>query len=239
MLTARGISWKQNEKLVLNNIDFQIQKGESVGIIGPNGAGKSSLLKILASLETPTEGELVFNGMHLPHRVPLEIRRKMAVVFQEPLLLNTTVYENVAAGLKIRHVPVREIRERVNFWLERFGIVGLAKQYARSLSGGEAQRVNLARAFVLEPEILFLDEPFASLDAPTREVFYKDLAKVFAQTRAATVLVSHDYREVELLTERVIMLARGEVVTEGHPQALLRNISKGELGGFLDRWLAG
>lgn len=237
MLRAEGISVQKGDKLILDGVDLEVRPGECVGIIGPNGAGKSTLLKVLALLEAPDEGVVFYNGVQVSLRPALTDRRRLAVVFQEPLLLNTTVYENVAVGLKIRGVAKSEISARVQHWLEIFGIWHLAKHRARSLSGGEAQRVNLARAFILEPDVIFLDEPFSALDVRTRNILYVDLAQVFASTKAAAVLISHDYREIELLTHRVVMLDNGKKVASGTPQELLHSTLKGELGGFLDNWI--
>lgn len=233
MLEALEISWKQDNKSILKNIDFHLLPGECVGLIGPNGSGKSSLLKILAFLETPTSGQLYFQGQSIPKSVPLSIRRKIAIVFQESLLLNTRVFDNVAMGLKIRGLSKGKIREKVDYWLEQFGVIHLSKQSARSLSGGEAQRVSLARAFAIEPDVLFLDEPFSALDAPTKEGLRIDLAKVFKSTQTTTVLVSHDFRDIAHLTNRALILLNGQVVAEGPPADLLMNPHKEEVKRFL------
>lgn len=233
MLEARGISWTKDHKTILQNIDFHLFPGECVGLIGPNGSGKSSLLKILAFLETPTSGLLYFQGQSVPKSVPLPIRRRIAIVFQEPLLLNTRVFDNVAIGLKIRGLSKGKIRERVDYWLEQFGVSHLSKQLARSLSGGEAQRVSLARAFALEPDILFLDEPFSSLDAPTKEGLRIDLGQVFKSTQTTTVLVSHDFKDIEHLTNRALILLNGQVKAEGSPSELLKGSQIEEVERFL------
>ena len=233
MLEAREISWTKDHKTILNNIDFHLFPGECVGLIGPNGSGKSSLLKILAFLETPTTGSLYFQGQAVPKNVPLPIRRRIALVFQEPLLLNTRVFENVAIGLKIRGLSRGIIRERVDYWLEQFGVSHLSKQSARSLSGGEAQRVSLARAFALEPDVLFLDEPFSSLDAPTKEGLRIDLGHVFKATQTTTVLVSHDFKDIAHLTNRALILLNGKVTAEGSPSDLLKNPQKEDVTRFL------
>jgi len=233
VLEAHKISWKQDHKFILRNIHFHLSPGECVGLIGPNGSGKSSLLKILAFLETPTSGQLYFQGQSIPKSVPLSIRRKIAIVFQESLLLNTCVFDNVAMGLKIRGLSKGKIREKVDYWLEQFGVIHLSKQSARSLSGGEAQRVSLARAFAIEPDVLFLDEPFSALDAPTKEGLRVDLSKVFKSTQTTTVLVSHDFKDISHLTNRALILLNGEVVAEGPPTELLRNPQKEEVDRFL------
>jgi tungstate transport system ATP-binding protein len=233
VLEAREISWIKNHKTILHNIDFHLFPKECVGLIGPNGSGKSSLLKILAFLETPTSGLLYFQGQSVPKRVPLPIRRRIAFVFQEPLLLSTRVFDNVAIGLKIRGLCKDVIRERVDYWLEQFGVSHLSKQSARSLSGGEAQRVSLARAFALEPDILFLDEPFSSLDAPTKEGLRLDLGQVFQSTQTTTVLVSHDFKDIAHLTNRALILLNGQVEAKGSPSELLKGPQKEEVERFL------
>ena len=233
MLEAREISWTKDHKTILQTINFHLFPGECVGLIGPNGSGKSSLLKILAFLETSTSGLLNFQGQTIPKNVPLSVRRRIAIVFQEPLLLNTRVFDNVAMGLKIRGLSKETIRERVTYWLEQFGVSHLSKQSSRSLSGGEAQRVSLARAFAIEPDVLFLDEPFSSLDAPTKEGLRIDLAKVFKTTQITTVLVSHDFKDISHLANRALILLNGKVATEGSPTELLRNPQPGEVARFL------
>ena len=233
MLEAREISWIKDHKTILRTIDFHLFPGECVGLIGPNGSGKSSLLKILAFLETPTSGLLYFQGQAVPKGVPLPIRRRIAIVFQEPLLLNTSVFDNVGIGLKIRGLSKEKIRERVDYWLDQFGVSHLSKQSARLLSGGEAQRVSLARAFALEPDVLFLDEPFSALDAPTKEGLRIDLAQVFKATQTTTVLVSHDFKDIAQLTNRALILLKGQVMAEGTPSALLKSPQNEEVERFL------
>jgi len=233
VLEAQQISWIKDHKTILQTIDFHLFPGECVGLIGPNGSGKSSLLKILAFLETPTSGSLYFQGKSVPKSVPLAIRRSIALVFQEPLLLNTHVYDNVAIGLKIRGLSKEKIRERVDYWLEQFGVSHLGKQSARSLSGGEAQRVSLARAFALEPDVLFLDEPFSALDAPTKEGLRNDLGQIFKSTHTTTVLVSHDFKDIAHLTNRALILLNGQVMAEGSPAELLKSPQRGEVERFL------
>jgi len=238
MLKAQNLSWQINNKTILENINFVLSPGECLGLIGPNGSGKSSLLKILALLEPPSSGDIWFQGQHIPHKVSLDIRRRIAIVFQEALLLDTSVWENIAIGLKIRRISKSEIKNRVTYWLKQFGIVHLAKQPARSLSGGEAQRVSLARAFVLEPDILFLDEPFSALDAPTKEALRTDLAQIFRTTKVTTVLVSHDFDDIQRLAQRTVLLIQGKVVADASPSKLLSTPQNVEVDRFLAYWRA-
>ena len=236
MLLAQNICWQQDGKTILNDIDFRLQRGEIVGLVGPNGSGKSSLLKILSFLENPTSGQLTFQGRKINRSVPLDIRRRMAVVFQESLLLNSTVYENVAAGLKIRGIAKRDINHKVENWLNSFGILHLINQSARSLSGGEAQRASLARAFVMEPDVLFLDEPFSALDTPTKESLIDDIERILSTTKTTAVIVSHDFRDILRLAMRAVVLINGRVEAENAPLELLKGTSSVQVESFLVHW---
>jgi tungstate transport system ATP-binding protein len=192
------------------------------GLFGPNGAGKSTLLEALAGLLPLSAGQVEFHGRVLGRDLPhLEYRRRMAAVFQEPLLLHGTVWQNVTIGLKLRGIDGKEQAARAGAWLERLGIAHVADRAAHSLSGGEAQRASLARALVLEPELLFLDEPFASLDAPTRSRLAFELADILAERKIAAFFVTHDLNEVFDLCHRCIVLDRGRVLQEGHPAGVL------------------
>ena len=236
MLKAQKLSWIKNRKQILHGINIEITKGECLGLVGPNGSGKSSLIKILTLLEPPTSGKILLNNQEIPSNIPLEIRRKIAVVFQDPLLLIMNVFLNIAVGLKIRGLRKTLIEERVEYWLASFGISHLTKQHVRSLSGGEAQRVSLARAFALNPEILFLDEPFSSLDAPTTEELLIDLNRVFQSTGITSLIVSHDFREIKHLTNRVYVMLKGEIQTSGLTAEILPSSPDTELQDYLAPW---
>lgn len=236
MLKVQNISWQINNKTILENINFVLPPGECLGLVGPNGSGKSSLLKILALLESPSSGDIWLQGRPISKKVSLDIRRRIAIVFQEALLLDTSVWENIAIGLKIRGIPKGEIKSRVTYWLEQFRIIHLTKQPARSLSGGEAQRVSLARALVLEPDILFLDEPFSALDAPTKEALRTDLAQIFRTTKVTTVLVSHDFDDIRRLAQRTLLLIQGKIIADATPSDLLLTPQSVEVDQFLAHW---
>src|SRR5262249_23522035 len=170
---------------------------------------KSTLLRVLGLLERPETGTVTVGGRVVDARDGLAERRRMATVFQDPLLADTTAAANVALGLGFRGIRGASAERRVRGWRERFGVAALAERPARTLSGGEAQRVALARALVLEPEVLLLDEPFASLDQPSRAVLISDLGAVLRQERVATVLVTHDRGEAQALADRVAGLIGG------------------------------
>ena len=198
---------------------LELMRGEVLALIGPNGAGKSTLLQALACLREPAAGVLHFDGRSVDlHEPPLTLRRRLAVVFQEPLLFDTTVEENIASGLKLRKVARSVIRARVAVWLERLGISHLATRQARTLSGGEAQRTSLARAFVLEPDLLLLDEPFSALDPVTREALSEAFHRLQRQTGVTTLFVTHDRLEALRLGDRIAVMDRGEIVQVGTPE---------------------
>ncbi|HTZ40752.1 MAG TPA: ATP-binding cassette domain-containing protein, partial [Syntrophales bacterium] len=196
ILEAKNLKVIRGGSLLVDVPGMEITEGETLSLIGPNGAGKTTLLQALSYLMKPSTGEVLFRGQAVgAQQGVLEYRRRLAMVFQEPLLFDTTVFGNVASGLKIRGIGGPEARRIVESQLDRFGIAHLQDRSARTLSGGEAQRTSLARAFAISPEILFLDEPFAALDPPTREAIVADLERVLAETKTTTVMATHDRNE--------------------------------------------
>ena len=191
---------------------LEVREGEVLAIIGPNGSGKSTLLRVLGLLERPTCGTVSFRGRVVDAAGALAARRRMAVVFQQPLLADMTVAGNATLGLSFRGVTADECESRLGRWLERLNIAPLRDQRARTLSGGEAQRVALARALVLEPDVLLLDEPFSGLDEPSRAALLPDLAAILRADRVTTVLVSHDRGEALALADRVAVLMGGRIL---------------------------
>ncbi|WP_102273935.1 ABC transporter ATP-binding protein [Cytobacillus massiliigabonensis] len=224
MIRLENIQYAKKDRTILSVPSLSIRQGEILGMMGPNGAGKSTLIKILSCLEAPTEGKLYYKNEELPvSRIPLEQRRKWAVVLQQTLIFDTTVFQNVAAGLKIRKVSKTLIKEKVHFWLDQFGIAHLAKKNAHQLSGGEAQRVNLARALILDPEVLYLDEPFSALDYPTKVKLLKDFKAIIKQTETTTIFVSHDVTEIQFMSDRLAILMDGNIVQIGSTADVLNN----------------
>ena len=210
-LALRDVRVRYGGGFTLDVPALEVRAAEVLAVIGPNGSGKSTLLRVLGLLERPQAGQVLVGGRPVDPRDGLAERRRMAVVFQEPLLADTTVAANVALGLGFRGIRGRDAEARAGRWLERFGIAALAGRAARTLSAGEAQRVALARALVLEPAVLLLDEPFASVDAPSRTALIGDLGAVLRQERVATVLVTHDRGEAQALADRVAVLLGGRI----------------------------
>jgi len=211
MIEIRDILVRRNNRAVLEIDSLDIKRGETLAIVGPNGAGKSTLLLALAHLLPTTRGEILFNGKSLKQWDELEYRRKISFVFQSALLLDMTVEQNIALGLKFRGVSQEEIYERVGRRIKQLGIESLSKRRASQLSGGEAQRVSLARAFVLEPELLLLDEPFAALDPPTRKKLIEDLSALLAEDHRMAVFVTHNLNEAAKFSHRIAVIINGVV----------------------------
>jgi tungstate transport system ATP-binding protein len=163
----------------------------------------------LARLLKLSRGEIRYGGKSLKQLDELEYRRKISFVFQAPLLMDMTVEQNIALGLKFRGTPKAETHARVGEWMRQLGVDSLAKRRASQLSGGEAQRVSLARAFVLEPELLLLDEPFSALDPPTRAKLIQDLYDLLAGTHRTAVFVTHNLSEAAKLSHRIAVIIGG------------------------------
>ncbi|MBM7865173.1 ATP-binding cassette domain-containing protein [Heliobacterium gestii] len=225
----------KNRRSLLQIDDLQFHVGQITAVIGPNGAGKSTLLKVLHGLERPTAGTVRFRGRPLGGSDLLENRRRIAMVFQSPCLFQTTVYENIAAGLRIRGVRRSGIAPVVHRWAARFGVAHLLERQARHLSGGEAQRVALARALACGPELFLLDEPFASLDPPTRDALCRELREVIKEEGITAVIVTHVMEEVFLLADRALMLSSGRVVQDGTPEELLARPVNSEVADFVGK----
>jgi tungstate transport system ATP-binding protein len=206
-----GVRVRYGDADVLDVAALDVHRGEVLTVVGPNGSGKSTLLRVLGLLEAPTAGDVRVDGRAVTAGDGLLARRRMATVFQQPLLTRGTVADNVAVGLRFRGVGRAEVATRVERWLARLGVGHLRDRVARSLSGGEAQRVSLARALVLEPHVLLLDEPFAALDAPARAALIPELGAILRADGITTVLVTHDRAEAQALADRVAVLLGGTI----------------------------
>lgn len=235
LITVKNLEMRAGKKVLLSIPHFEIQMGEVIGIMGPNGAGKSTFIKALSLLEQPAQGMIHLQDQNITNDLSIQMRRKFAVAMQQPYLLDTTVFQNVAIGLKLRKLPRKEIKQKVSYWLDKFRISHLAKKHASHLSGGEAQRVNLARAMVLEPEVLFLDEPFSALDFPTKVQLLKDIKYIIQQTNTTTVFVSHDLMELKYLAGTLAILMDGELIQSG-PTAEVLASPNPSAAPFINEW---
>jgi tungstate transport system ATP-binding protein len=214
ILKARDLLVRRGGATVLSIPEIEIRENEILALIGPNGAGKSTLMLALATLLKLDGGEIFFAGLPIGDG-GISYRRQIAMVFQEPLLFDATVFDNVAAGLKIRGLAQEEIKRRVPEALARFGIEHLATRSARKLSGGEAKRTSLARAFVTRPRIVFLDEAFSSLDPPSRETLITDLTRILRDTQTTAVISTHDRLEALRIAQDLAVLQGGAIAQIG------------------------
>lgn len=221
VLEVEGLRIRRGGVQVLDLPHFSVAAEEKVAVVGPNGAGKSSLLLGLACLLRRESGTISFRGEPVKEWGETAYRRKIAMVFQEALLFDTTVLDNVAEGLRIRGTGRNEAREIARDSLELFKVGHLAGRSARKLSGGEAQRVSLARAFAVRPELLLMDEPFSSLDLPTRIVLAEDLGRILHESGTAAIIATHDRIEAFHVVDRLVVLDGGMIVQEGAPKEVL------------------
>jgi tungstate transport system ATP-binding protein len=233
ILSIKDLMVARGDQKVLQVNELDIQQGEVLAVIGPNGAGKSTLLLVLARLLLPSSGKVYFRGLPMEQEDELTYRRRIALVLQEPLLLHRSVFDNVAAGLRFRGLPRAEVKARTMDWLERLEISQLKDRPAHRLSGGEAQRTSLARAFVLQPEMLFLDEPFSALDSPTRSRLLQDLHALLSQTGITTVFITHDLDEALSLGDRVAVILGGVLRQVGRPQDVFTSPTDEAVAAFV------
>jgi tungstate transport system ATP-binding protein len=224
LLEGRNLQIKKGRTVILDVPRLQIQGGEFLSVIGPNGAGKTTLLKMLCCLTKPGKGQIIFRGMKIGSEYSLiEYRRNVTMVFQEPLLFDTNVYNNVASGLKFRRMGRAEIDTVVMENLERFGIAHLKNRSAGTLSSGEARKTGLARALALKPEILFLDEPFGSLDPLAKDNLYRDLEKIIPGSGLTVIFATHDSGEALRLSNRIAVMDSGKIIQIDETEKVLNN----------------
>lgn len=210
-------------KKVLDIEELTLEEGRITGIIGPSGAGKSTLLYILNGLEKSTSGKIVFLGKELKGGPDIEARRQMSMVFQKPTVFNTSVYENMAYGLKLRGFPKARIKDKVLEFGELIGLKDKLRQRAVTLSGGEAQRLALARAIIYQPKVLFLDEPTANLDPANVAMIEKLIIHAKTEYKASIAVVTHNMFQAKRISEALVFLLNGSIVETGDTQEMFSN----------------
>ena len=194
-----------NDVQALRDVNLDIRKGEFISLLGPSGCGKTTLLRIIADLLSPTEGSVRINGM-----TPREIRlqKKFGIVFQSPVLLDwRTVRKNIELPLEIMDYDPKKLSARSDEMLELVGLTKFADHYPKQLSGGMQQRVGIARALGMEPELLLMDEPFSALDEFTKEKLHMDLQDIWSKTNKTIIFVTHNIQEAVLLSDRICVLS--------------------------------
>jgi tungstate transport system ATP-binding protein len=234
VIEARDLSVVLGGKQVIDIPYLGVAQNSVTVIIGPNGSGKTTLILAMALLVKASQGGIFYRGKPVASSVEAQkLRRRFAVLFQEPLLMTGTVWDNVSLGLHLRGVARHETRDRVQHWLKRFGVEHLALRQGNKLSGGEAKRVSLARAFVLQPEVLFLDEPFTALDTPTHMALMEEFRTVLQETHVTTVMVTHDRNEALALADHIAVLINGKIVQTGTPVDIFATPSTEEVASFV------
>ncbi len=228
-LVASDLVFEAQGRRLIDAIHLNLTVGAITVVLGPNGAGKSLLLRLLHGLIRPTSGSIHWRGKVADD----EIRRRQAMVFQRPVVLRRSTVANVRYALKARRTyPYAGLTERARFWLEAAGLLGLADTPARRLSGGEQQRLAMARALCQEPEVLFLDEPTASLD-PASTLTIERLIQVAHESGTKIVLVTHDLGQAKRLAGEVIFLYRGRIEELGTAPSFFEDAMSARATDFL------
>lgn len=217
IVKIENLKKKYSTKTVLAIPSLSISSNQITAIIGPSGAGKSTLLAIINGLETPTEGKILFQDEEFSStkRYSQKARRSMALVFQKPLMFNTSVYKNIAYGLTMRKAKTSLITERVEAIAAKIGLSGQLKQKATTLSGGEAGRVSVARSLTLHPLLLLMDEPTASLDPVNISLIEQLIFDAKTELGTSIIIVTHNLFQAKRLADQVIFLLDGLVIEAG------------------------
>lgn len=232
MLQVHHIFKTYEDSLLLNDISFQVDIGETICLLGASGSGKSTLLRIIAGLEDADSGAVSFDGQNLDS-TPAHLR-DFGLVFQDYALFpHLTVGENVAFGLKMRRLPLNEIADRVANSLDLVNLDGFEKRRVTDLSGGEQQRVALARALATHPRLLMFDEPLGALDRTLRENLLNELRSILHHTSIPAIYVTHDQEEAFTIADRVLILHNGQIIREGAPAVVWADPGSAFVASFL------
>lgn len=212
---------------------LNIREGETLAVVGPSGSGKSTLLRLLNFLEAPTNGELIFHGVRFSsgREMPLDLRRRVTTVFQRPIVLDGNVLSNVTYGLRLR--GQRDSQESVVSVLEEVGLENLANINAHTLSGGEIQRVALARSMILKPDVLLLDEPTANLDPYNVGLIERIITGLRRGRRTTIVMVTHNVFQAQRLADRVIFMLEGKIIEVSEVDRFFHSPSDARTAAFI------
>jgi ABC-type Fe3+/spermidine/putrescine transport system ATPase subunit len=220
-IRTEGLVKRFGTVVAVDNVDLHVREGSLTAILGPSGCGKTTLLRCIAGLAEPDAGRIFIDGKDVT-RVP-PFKRDLGFVFQRPAMFpHMTVYQNIAWALELRKWPKSAIKRRVEEMLHLVHMEGLENRTYRELSGGQAQRVVLARALAPEPKLLLLDEPLSQLDAKVRDELKLEIAEIHRRTGCTTLLVTHDQGEALTIADNVLLMHSGKIVQEGSPLDLYR-----------------
>ncbi|MET3288973.1 UNVERIFIED_CONTAM: tungstate transport system ATP-binding protein [Brevibacillus sp. OAP136] len=237
-LRVSDLTVTYDHKTILDVPHASFECGRIYGIIGPSGSGKSTLLRVINLLTQPASGHLHFFGVdvHLPslsHREGLSLQRQMGFVPQKPSMFHSSVFDNVAQGLRYRKLPRETIRIRVEDALEKVDLTHAANQMADTLSGGEMQRIALARAMVYEPVLLLLDEPTASLDPSNIAIFERVIQAIHAKNRTTILMVTHNLAQAKRLTHACLFIHKGRILEASDTEPFFHSPETQEVQDFM------
>jgi putative spermidine/putrescine transport system ATP-binding protein len=231
-LTIKGVSKSFGSSFAVHDFSLDVEDGELVCLLGPSGSGKSTLLRMIGGFERPSGGAIMIDAKDVT-ALPPE-KRPTGMVFQSHALwTHMNVFDNIAFGLKLRHLPRAEIREKVESALGMIGLPGYGKRLTTQLSGGQQQRVALARSLVLEPKILLLDEPFASLDQHLRERLREEVKEIQQRLGITTLFVTHGQDEALALADRIVVMRDGKTEQVAPPAEIYRVPQTEFVAGFI------
>ncbi len=217
LIETKNLCQKYDGTDILRNINLKIERGEVFALIGPTGAGKTTLLRLINLIDVPASGQIYFDGTDTAAsaKVRLEIRRRMAFVHQKPAVFNTSIFDNIAYGLRWRGIAASIIDKKVSNVLELTGLGTDRHRPARTLSGGEVQRVAIARAIAVEPEVLLLDEPTANLDPLSASKVEELITDIIKRHVTTIIMATHDMTQGQRLADRIAVLMNGEILQMG------------------------
>ena len=231
-LSLKNISKKYKDKEILKNISFDIKEGELICILGPSGCGKTTLLNIIGGFISDFSGDVLLSDENI-NNIPPE-KREIATVFQSyGLFTHKNVIDNVSYGLKLLKVDKNTRENRAKEMLEKVGLAGYEKKKIKELSGGEQQRVAIARSMVLNPKLLLLDEPLSNLDVHLRDVMRKEIKRIQKQFGVTMIIVTHDQEDAFKLADRVIVINEGHIEQIGTPEELYKEPKNNFISSFI------
>lgn len=231
-LSLKNISKKYKDKEILKNISFDIKEGELVCILGPSGCGKTTLLNIIGGFVSDFSGDVLLSDENI-NNIPPE-KREIATVFQSyGLFTHKNVIDNVSYGLKLLKIDKNMRGKRAKEMLEKVGLAGYEKKKIKELSGGEQQRVAIARSMVLNPKLLLLDEPLSNLDVHLRDVMRKEIKRIQKQFGVTMIIVTHDQEDAFKLADRVIVINEGHIEQIGTPEELYKEPKNNFISSFI------
>src|SRR5947208_732563 len=216
-IELKNVSKRFGSVAAVSNVSFSVNEGELLALLGPSGGGKTTVLRMIAGLEMPTEGDIHVRGQRVND---LSVQqRNIGFVFQNyALFKNMNVFKNIAFGLKIKKWKRDDIKARVAELVKQFGLDGLETRYPHQLSGGQRQRVAIARALAPKPTVLLLDEPFGAVDAKIRQELREELVKLHHDLNVTTIFVTHDQEEALEISNRIVIFSRGRLEQVGAPR---------------------